>query len=141
MAAARLQRWAVLLASYNYTIQYPTSADNSSADAMSRLPLLQEVNDPLNQFCPRLVCWERYLYDPLLTDELLFYTPVDAALPVTSQQLGTATQHHPQLAQVHHWIRTGWPATVPDKCKPYANRGQELSTDGNCLPTCESRYS
>ena len=71
--------------------------------------------------------------DPLITDETLFYTPVDATLPVTSQQLGTATQHDPQLAQVHHWIRTGWPATVPDECKPYANRRHELSTDGNCL--------
>jgi len=39
LAAARLQRWALLLSAYQYTIQYKTSQAHSNADCLSRLPL------------------------------------------------------------------------------------------------------
>lgn len=39
MAAARLQRWALLLAAYTYTIQFLPTNDHSNADALSRHPL------------------------------------------------------------------------------------------------------
>lgn len=39
MAAARLQRWALLLAAHNYTITYWLAADHGNADGLSRLPL------------------------------------------------------------------------------------------------------
>ena len=39
MAAARIQRWALILAAYTYSIQYKEGSQNANADALSRLPL------------------------------------------------------------------------------------------------------
>ena len=38
-ASARIQRWALTLATYEYTMAYRQSADHGNADAISRLPL------------------------------------------------------------------------------------------------------
>ena len=38
MAAAWMQRWAILLSAYNYTLKYHSSAENSNADFFSRFP-------------------------------------------------------------------------------------------------------
>ena len=40
-AAARLERWALILASYNYKIEYRSTGAHVDADSMSRLPLPQ----------------------------------------------------------------------------------------------------
>ena len=40
-ASARIQRWALTLSAYNYHIQYKPGKDNSNADVLSRLPLLE----------------------------------------------------------------------------------------------------
>ena len=40
-ATARLQRWALILASYNYNIEYRSTSAHADADSMSRLPLPQ----------------------------------------------------------------------------------------------------
>ncbi|XP_068739595.1 uncharacterized protein [Montipora capricornis] len=39
MAAAPIQRWALTLAAYNYTIKYKPDKEHCNADALSRLPL------------------------------------------------------------------------------------------------------
>ena len=39
MAAARMQRWALVLAGYQYQIVYIPSKENASADMLSRLPV------------------------------------------------------------------------------------------------------
>lgn len=39
LAAARLQRWSLLLSSYHYEIEFKPSAEVANADALSRLPL------------------------------------------------------------------------------------------------------
>ena len=42
LAAARLQRWAVLLSAYQYEIQFKPTQSHGNADALSRLPLQSE---------------------------------------------------------------------------------------------------
>src|ERR1700755_3459311 len=42
LAALRLQRWAVFLSAYSYTLEYRSSRDVSNADALSRLPSDEE---------------------------------------------------------------------------------------------------
>ena len=39
LAAARLQRWAVLLSAYTYDIQFKSTVAHGNADGLSRLPL------------------------------------------------------------------------------------------------------
>ena len=38
LAAARMQRWAVILQAYNYQVEYWPSNEHGNADALSRLP-------------------------------------------------------------------------------------------------------
>ncbi len=39
LAAARLQRWAILLFAYNYHIEFRPTATHANADGLSQLPL------------------------------------------------------------------------------------------------------
>ena len=41
LAAARLQRWAVLLSAYKYDIKFKSTEAHANADGLSRLPLMQ----------------------------------------------------------------------------------------------------
>ena len=43
MCAARMQRWALLLASYDYTLEYRKGIHNGNADCLSRLPQKETV--------------------------------------------------------------------------------------------------
>ena len=42
LAAARLQRWALLLAAYQYDIEYRSTEKHGNADCLSRLPIRSE---------------------------------------------------------------------------------------------------
>ncbi len=39
LASARIQRWALILGAYNYTIEYKPGAEHANADLFSRLPV------------------------------------------------------------------------------------------------------
>ena len=39
MAAASLQRWALIVSAYEYSIVYKEGKNNANADGLSRLPL------------------------------------------------------------------------------------------------------
>jgi len=45
MASARMQRWTVTLASYEYTIKYKSGLANCNADVLSHLPLLVQSSE------------------------------------------------------------------------------------------------
>lgn len=42
LAAARMQRWALILAAYTYEIQYKPSKQHGNADALSPLPIVDD---------------------------------------------------------------------------------------------------
>ena len=44
MASARLQRWAVILGGYQYSIKYKPGNKQGNVDALSRLPLAEPSN-------------------------------------------------------------------------------------------------
>ena len=42
LAAARMQRWALILVAYQYQLQFMSTDENKNADMLSRLPLKEE---------------------------------------------------------------------------------------------------
>ena len=46
-ASARIQRWALTLAMYEYSLTFKRTTQHSNADALSRLPLPDTVKTPL----------------------------------------------------------------------------------------------
>ena len=116
MAAARLQRWALALSSYSYSMEFKSSKDSVTADALSRLPCPITEDDFISQ--SEFICTVNNLQ----------------GLPVTAQEIALATRRDPILAKVVHWVRTGWPTQCSDQeIRPYINRKWELSVSQECL--------
>ena len=115
LAAARLQRWALLLSSYDYRIVFRPTKAHANADGLSRLPVPYSNNEP-------------YLPDPKL-----FNIQQIETLPLMAAQLKTATARDPDLSKVLTYTKTGWPLKVPPVLLPYWNRRKELSVENDCM--------
>ena len=116
LASARIQRWALTLLAYSYTLEYKSGQLNSNADALSRLPLpITPVNVPMPA-------------DTIHLLEQLNSTPVTATL------IKKWTAQNPILAKVKNLVLKGW--TIPPKDKelrPYFNKRTELSVESGCI--------
>ena len=115
LAAARLQRCALLLSAYSYEIEFKPTDAHRNADELSRLPLREERVTELS------------------TDVDVFNVAQVDALPVTAQLLGQATRSDPILSKVWQYTRTGWPEETTECFKPYWTRRHELMIEGSCL--------
>ena len=73
LAAARLQRWAIILSAYQYGISFKSTQQHGNADYLSRLPLHSDA------------VMEAFGVNVFNVAE------VDS-LPVTAEQLGRATR-------------------------------------------------
>jgi len=114
LAAARLQRWAIILSAYQYNIEFKYTQHHQNADGLSRLPL------PVN------VSSETYGVD------VSNVAQVDSLL-VTATQLGQATHRDSVLSKVWHFTKSGWPLNVSETLKPYWTKRNELTIEGNCV--------
>ena len=115
LAAARLQRWAILLSAYDYSIQYKSTTDHGNADGLSRLPL--PLTSPTTD----------------TQGAATFNIGQVQALPVTFQHIQKATRRDKILGKVYRYVIEGWPSHVPDELKQYKSRETELSTENGCL--------
>ena len=118
IAAARLQRWALLLSAYSYNIIYKQGVDHSNVDGLSRLPL-SEVKPSASevQSTDFTVCQLNLL-------------------PVTSKELAAATRSDPELSRVLNFTLKGWPAVHTEESmtlQPYWTRRGELTVECGCL--------
>ena len=120
MAASRLQRWAIILSSYDYEVKYQPSTLHGNADGLSRLPL---QNEPVEQDDSReIVCAleERQLQ----------------SLPIHTPDIRIATSKDPTLSQVYSYTMRGWPNTahsIQEKVKPFFSKRLQLSITNGCL--------
>ena len=115
LAAARLQRWALLLSAYNYDIQYRPTLAHSNADGLSRLPLPKLGPDPGGEAVS------------------LFNVSQVQSLPVTFQDIQGATKRDPVTSKILMYLERGWPEQVPEELKPYHSRQHEMSIECGCL--------
>ena len=114
LAAARFQRWAILLSAYRYDVEFRSTAKHCNADGLSRLPL--ETPD-VEEVSPAA---------------LVNLMQIDA-LPVTRHQLRQYTERDKVLSKVMSYTLNGWPNHVDPMLKPFSNRQQELTVEAGCV--------
>ena len=121
LAAARMQRWAMELATYNYDLKHQPAERNCHADALSRLPL-PETNQPVG-----IINWTAEASE--VNKQHLSH------LPITAKAIKAESQKDPTLSKVLHLTMNGWPAAeeIASELKPFYNRRQELSIEEGCL--------
>ena len=114
-ASSRIQRWALTLSAYQYTIRYKTGKSLCNADALSRLP--RPVTTNSDKLPGDLV----HLVDHLSTTA------------VNAEAIKDWTSKDPVLSQVRRYLMVGWPDSVSTDLKHYQNRSTELSTLDGCV--------
>ena len=118
MASGRIQRWALTLGGYDYSIQYKEGKSMANADALSRLPLeTPQVEGPRP---PEIVHLVEHL----------------DSTPLSCTQIRIWTDHDPTLSRVRKWVQEGWPAqdqNVTPDLQPYFRQRDELSLEVGCV--------
>ena len=112
--ASRLQRQAVFLSGYSYTIKYRRTTQHANADALSRLPVPHEDSG-------------------VDTEVDVFALQQIDMLPITAMHLKRETGRDPQLSRVLTYVQAGWPKTVEDNVQIFFDKRQELTTEQGCL--------
>jgi len=117
-AAARLQRWYLILSSYKYELQFRKISEHVDADCMSRLPLLSTWNmQSENGDC--------------------YFMDNDIITTVTCGHIKQATRVDPVLSKVYYYVLDGWPSvsnSLQDpRLYPYKERRFELSVEQDCV--------
>ena len=115
MASARIQRWALTLSAYNYTIQYRPGKQLANADLLSRLPLADTIADP-----------------PLPGEMVLLMEALNTS-PIIVVNVKTWTNRDPFLSRVKQMILQGWPKDTDAAFQPYIQRSKELTVQNDCV--------
>ncbi|XP_058038731.1 uncharacterized protein K02A2.6-like, partial [Ahaetulla prasina] len=110
----RLTRWTIFLAAYSYKLLHRPGKELGHADALSRCPLPETIEDPT----PGIPV--------LLIDSL------DSG-PVTSKEVARASYKDITIRTVIGWVQRGWPAAPGERFKEFVKKCGELSAQGRCL--------
>lgn len=111
VAAARLQRWAVILSMYQYKIVYRKAFDMRNADALSRLPLPEPTQ--IESVC---INYFNYAENKL----------------VDVKAIAESVKNDTILRQVYQYLLNGWPSKTDEftpEIRPYYLKRNSLSTE------------
>ena len=115
VAAARMQRWAILLAAHDYEIKFKGTAEHCNADGLSRLPLQDAVTERID-------------------DAGVFNLSQLDRLPVTADDIRRATAKDKTLSQVLRYTEEGWPTVQETPAlEPFRAKRNELILQSGCL--------
>lgn len=106
----RLQRWALILGGFQYTVVHRPGSAIPHADALSRSPAPSkgEVDQEIN-----FISW--------------------SDMPVDSQLVAANTASDETMRAIRQYVQHGWPTQVPPAMLPFWRRRHELSTESDCL--------
>ena len=115
LAFGRIQRWALTLGAYDYSIRYKPGLDHANADVFSRLPLPNYTRNV-----------------PPPGETVLAFNMLES-LPVTAAQIRKWTTRDPTLSKVCVMLSSGWEKTDQPDLAPYQQRRTELSLHDGCI--------
>ena len=121
MASGRIQRWSLLLQSYNFTLRHRSGALLGTADALSQL-LLPNDSSEITESTPIPSEWH------------MIVNFLDSS-PVTSEHICKETNKDPTMSKVFRFCELGWStfSTCDPNLTPYARRKDELSLQNGCI--------
>ena len=115
-ASSRIQRWALTLSAYHYTIWHKPGTTLSNADPLSWLPRLTTTSADC------------------LPGDLVHLIDHLSATPGNAANIKDWMAKDPLLSKLKRYIRVGWPDTQLEKeFKPYRSRWKELSILNVCI--------
>lgn len=123
IASNRLLRWAMLLNSYDYTIQYQSGKENSPADALSRLPIAEKTDENLEPVNLGLPARGQLLH--LRTHNL----------PISKKLLIRETEKDELFRKIIYFINNYWPDKdkIPQELHSFYEKKNELSFEEHIL--------
>ena len=125
MGVSRIQRWGVLLASYQYTLKFRTTSNHCNADVCSRFYL--RTQDVTGLTDPDIVDLAGYQVSDI------FLTSFDDKPTINHRQISTCTKTDKILSRVVRYVQEGWSHDgIPD-LQSYYQRKDELSVERGCL--------
>jgi len=113
MASSRIKRWSLLLAAYDYTIQYLPGKDNHCADYLSRNPIEGKPTSA-----------EKVTVTVLFThhDEI-----------IKADVVAAETKKDPILKAVMYNTKHGWMEEPTQDLIPYYNKRLEITNENDIL--------
>jgi hypothetical protein len=142
--ASRLQRWALILANYDFNLKYVSTNATGQADMLSRLiseqksdeeRVVAQISVPTAHRGDELISAENHIQLTEAEDSLveLFLADLNQ-LPVSIKDLLSAQEQDELLCAVKHHITNGWPDKSPSaNLSPYYERRLNLSIIQDCL--------
>ncbi|XP_032068760.1 uncharacterized protein K02A2.6-like [Thamnophis elegans] len=110
----RMTRWFVFLASYDYQLHHRPGKQIAHADALSRCPLPEALEDPA-------AAAPVFLID-------------DLNLPLSAADIARVSARDQVISRVLDWVKRGWPKDPVDPgYLPFKSRLAELSVQRGCL--------
>ena len=124
LAAARLQRWTIILTVYQYDLEFRSTQAHSSADGFFKATIAGT-----SQCC----MWKQSDGCTSSNSWVCVNLGQIEIFPVDTDRLRHATQADPVLSKVCLYTQRGWPNDVNPEQKPYATRRYELTVEAGCL--------
>jgi hypothetical protein len=114
-ALARIQRWALTLSAYDYTILYKPGDEHANADSLSRLPIGENIRNP-----PQPA-------------EIIVLMETLQSTPITPKNIRQWTDTDPLLSQVREQLLQGWEDCDREEMTPFNRKRHEMSVQDGCV--------
>ena len=113
LASARIKRWSLLLAAYNYAIEFIPGKQNVYAEFLSRRPIDADLS-----------------HEEQVAVNVMF---IEGDQFVNASMIARETKKDSVLSKVLHFTRHFWPEKPESLFQPYHNKRLELTQEDGIL--------